>query len=32
MQKPQLDPQSIKAIEYVLSKGDRAEAVPVKGG
>lgn len=32
MQKPQLDTQSIRAIESVLSKGDRAEVVPVKDG
>lgn len=32
MQKHQLNPQSIKAIESVLSKGDRAEVVPVKDG
>lgn len=32
MQKPQIDAQTIKAIESVLSKGDRAEVVPVKDG
>lgn len=32
MTKHQLDPQSIKAIESVLSKGDRAEVIPVKDG
>lgn len=28
----QIDPATIKAIESVLSKGDRAEVVPVKDG
>lgn len=28
----QLDQESIKKIESVLSKGDRAEVVPVKDG
>lgn len=28
----QIDPSTIKAIESVLAKGDRAEVVPVKGG
>lgn len=32
MPKPQLDAQTIKAIEFVLSKGDRAEVIPVKDG
>lgn len=27
-----LDAQAVKAIESVLSKGDRAEVVPVKDG
>lgn len=32
MPKPQIDTATIKAIESVLSKGDRAEVVPVKDG
>lgn len=32
MPKTQLDAQTIKAIESVLSKGDRAEVIPVKDG
>lgn len=32
MQKPQIDTATIKVIESVLSKGDRAEVVPVKDG
>lgn len=31
-QKPQIDAKTIKAIESVLEKGDRAEVVPVKDG
>lgn len=27
-----IDPATIKAIESVLSKGDRAEVIPVKDG
>lgn len=29
---PQIDHATIKAIEFVLAKGDRAEVVPVKDG
>lgn len=32
MPKMQIDPATIKAIESVLSKGDRAEVIPVKDG
>lgn len=32
MPKTQIDAQTIKAIESVISKGDRAEVVPVKDG
>lgn len=32
MPKQQIDPATIKAIESVLAKGDRAEVVPVKDG
>lgn len=32
MPKPQIDTNTIKAIESVLAKGDRAEVVPVKDG
>lgn len=32
MQKPQLDTATIKVIESVIAKGDRAEVVPVKDG
>lgn len=32
MQKPQIDHATIKAIESVLSKGDRVELIPVKDG
>lgn len=32
MQKTHIDAQTIKAIESVLSKGERAEVVPVKDG
>ena len=31
-QNTQIDPATIKAIESVLSKGDRAEVIPVKDG
>ena len=30
--KPTIDPQTIKAIESVLAKGQRVELIPVKGG
>lgn len=30
--KPTIDPQTIKAIETVLMKGDRVELIPVKDG
>lgn len=32
MPKTQIDPATIKAIESVLSKGDRAEVIPVNDG
>lgn len=32
MQERNLDPATIRAIESVLSKGDRAEVIPVKDG
>lgn len=32
MPKMQIDPATIKSIESVLSKGDRAEVIPVKDG
>lgn len=32
MQERNLDHATIKAIESVLSKGDRAEVIPVKDG
>lgn len=32
MPKPQIDTATIKAIESVLSKGDRVEVIPVKDG
>lgn len=32
MQKTQIDATTIKAIESVLSKGDRVEVIPVKDG
>lgn len=31
-QNTQIDPATIKAIESVLAKGERAEVVPVKDG
>ena len=30
--KPTIDPQTIKAIESVLAKGQRVELIPVKDG
>lgn len=32
MPNPQIDPATIKAIESVIAKGDRAEVIPVKDG
>lgn len=32
MPKPQIDANTIKAIESVLAKGDRVEVIPVKDG
>lgn len=32
MDKKELSPQDVAKIEYVLSKGDRVELIPVKDG